>query len=111
MRTGPNHKNRNKRVRFELSCFETLQALGPYDFILAANVFVRDVVDSAKFPLYLFTYFEQQVIQFDALLKKHGIICLINCKHDFKKTILFTSGSYRSYFSDQLRKNFFEKVY
>ena len=104
------NKNSDKNIKFVHSEFENLKKHSPYDFIFAINVFNRDLKEPHKYPLYVFSYFEDQIIQFDGIIKATGILVLVNSKHDFEKTNLFIKNRYSRCIQTGINKNFYQKI-
>ncbi|MCK4934434.1 MAG: methyltransferase domain-containing protein [Simkaniaceae bacterium] len=101
--------NQDQEMHFIHSRFSLLKKHSPLDIIFALNVFVRDVACPDLYPLYLFSYFEEQIQQFDQLLSPGGVIAINNSQHDFRKTQLFLEGKYRELKLGEVDFQFFQK--
>ncbi len=102
--------NTDPGVQFIHSRFDLLKKFSPYNLIFALNVFVRDVKHPDLYPLYLFSYFEDQIEQFDQILSSDGIIVICNSQHDLKKTRFYKEGKYQMMCHDQFAPNFYQKI-
>lgn len=102
--------NTDPSVQFVHSRFDLLKKFAPYDMIFALSVFVRDVKHPDLYPLYLFSYFEDQIEQFDQLLSPGGMIVICNSQHDLKKTRFYDEGKYQVMCQDQFAPNFYQKI-
>lgn len=99
-------RNRDPAVTFVHSQFSNLKRYAPYDMIFAINVLVRDVISPFDYPLYVFDYFEEQLLEFDRLLRVGGHLVLVHTQHDARQSSLLVSGAYR----DVATRQFLQKV-
>ncbi len=87
-------EKQDSQMDFIHSKYENLKKHGPYDLIFSLNVFNRNVKDPENYPLYVFSYFEDQINQFHEILHVDGLLILQGSKHNFKKTEVFENGFY-----------------